>query len=89
MLRNATKNQQTVKMKYQAESGDVSERLIQPLGQIFWGKVWTLIAWCELRNAYHNFRVDRVIALEVLETQFATSDTKSLKHYIAQYAPPD
>lgn len=89
MLRNATKLQQVVKMKYQAEDGAVSERVIQPLGQIFWGKVWTLIAWCELREAYRNFRVDRVIQLEVLETRFTTSETKSLKHYIAQYAPPD
>ena len=27
---------------------------------LFWGPVWTLGAWCELRMAFRMFRVDRI-----------------------------
>ena len=32
-------------------------------GLWFWGKVWTLIAWCELRGDFRAFRVDRIAAI--------------------------
>jgi predicted DNA-binding transcriptional regulator YafY len=33
---------------------------VRPLGLWFWGKVWTLVAWCELRNDFRAFRLDRI-----------------------------
>jgi predicted DNA-binding transcriptional regulator YafY len=33
---------------------------VRPLGLWFWGKVWTLAAWCELRNDFRAFRIDRI-----------------------------
>ena len=42
-------------------SGDaLTERTVRPLGLFYWGKVWTLAAWCELRTDFRNFRVDRI-----------------------------
>ena len=35
-------------------------RVIRPLVLLFWGPVWTLGAWCELRMAFRMFRVDRI-----------------------------
>ncbi|WP_087026229.1 helix-turn-helix transcriptional regulator [Thaumasiovibrio subtropicus] len=84
-LRSATDNKQCIRIHYHTEDGTPSQRVIQPLGQVFWGKVWTLVAWCELRQAYRNFRVDRIDDLAVLPQCFETSDTKSLKHYLSQY----
>jgi predicted DNA-binding transcriptional regulator YafY len=37
-----------------------SERRIRRLGLWFWGKVWTLIAWCEMRGDFRMFRTDRI-----------------------------
>ena len=37
-----------------------TERTIRPLGLWFWGKMWTLVAWCELRNDFRMFRLDRI-----------------------------
>lgn len=45
---------------YRDEVGSESRRAIRPLGLFFWGKVWTLVAWCELRNDFRTFRLDRV-----------------------------
>lgn len=44
LLRHAIDHQFKVSLDYQDESGQVTERKIQPLGQFFWGKVWTLVA---------------------------------------------
>ena len=45
---------------YAGEDGRASDRTIRPLGLFFWGKVWTLVAWCELRNGFRSFRIDRI-----------------------------
>jgi predicted DNA-binding transcriptional regulator YafY len=34
--------------------------VVRPLGLWFWGKVWTLVAWCELRDDFRMFRLDRI-----------------------------
>ncbi|MFY0679100.1 MAG: YafY family transcriptional regulator [Thalassovita sp.] len=49
---------------YQDEKGTASTRTIRPLGLWFWGKVWTIVAWCELRQNFRIFRLDRVEDLQ-------------------------
>lgn len=85
LLRQATDDKLKIHIDYITEVDILSSRTLQPLGQIFWGKVWTLIAWCELRHAYRNFRLDRIQALSLLNEHFKTSDMKSLQHYMRQY----
>ncbi|ARR46857.1 DNA-binding transcriptional regulator [Vibrio campbellii] len=89
LLRHAIDNNFKVSLDYEDESGQVTERKIQPLGQFFWGKVWTLVAWCELRQDYRQFRLDRIQAMRMHDEEFFVEETKSLKHYISQYKPRD
>ncbi len=84
-LRKAVDAKREVALEYQREDGQQSSRIIQPLGLVFWGKTWTLAAWCGLRNDYRNFRVDRILSLKVSDTCFETHASKSLQHYMAQY----
>ena len=55
-----------------------SVRKVRPLGNFFWGNVWTLAAWCELRQDFRSFRMDRIAALEVLDESFPNDSDKSL-----------
>ena len=48
-------------IRYRDLESRESERNIRPLGLWFWGKVWTVIGWCELRNAFRTFRTDRIV----------------------------
>jgi predicted DNA-binding transcriptional regulator YafY len=48
---------------YADEEGAATTRQMRPLGLFFWGKVWTLVAWCELRQDFRSFRVDRMAAI--------------------------
>lgn len=81
-LRNAIRNKHCVDVAYTREDGESSTRMLEPLGLIFWGKVWTLVAWCRLRGDYRTFRLDRINQLAETSDQFVTHDTKSLKHFL-------
>ncbi|USH03593.1 YafY family transcriptional regulator [Grimontia kaedaensis] len=83
LLREATSEKHKTKIKYQTGEGKYSERVIHPLGQVYWGKVWTLVAWCELRDDYRSFRIDRIQSIEVLGEHFEASEVKSFQHYLS------
>ncbi|MEM7719319.1 MAG: WYL domain-containing protein, partial [Pseudomonadota bacterium] len=72
-----------LRIKYHTEDGTESTRVIRPLGLWFWGKVWTLVAWCELREGFRMFRADRVAALKEVGT-FKPVAAQSLKAFYAQ-----
>ena len=82
-IREAIRARQRVNIIYTRADTQESQRVIEPLGLIFWGKVWTLVAWCQLRIDYRTFRLDRIKSLNVLADIFETHDTKSLKHFLA------
>lgn len=65
-------------MDYTDAKGDATQRTIRPLGLYFWGKVWTLLAWCELRDDFRGFRVDRIINPIVDGTRFKPERGKQL-----------
>ncbi len=59
-LERSIENREALTIFYVALDEMESERTIRPLGLWFWGKVWTLVAWCELRNDFRVFRLDRI-----------------------------
>ncbi|MGF1764123.1 helix-turn-helix transcriptional regulator [Aliivibrio kagoshimensis] len=85
LIRQAIDANRQVYIEYQKENKEQSQRKVSPLGLVFWGKQWTLVAWCELRDEYRSFRVDRITELQPLNISFQTSEIKSLKHYLSQY----
>lgn len=50
-------------MDYVDEAGADSQRTVRPLGLWFWGQVWTMVCWCELRQGFRMFRIDRITNL--------------------------
>lgn len=82
-LRKATLNKQKVMIDYIDENQQDSNRTIRPLQLSFWGKVWTVIAWCELRNDFRNFRLDRIQQLELQPNYFLDEPGKQLSDFIA------
>jgi predicted DNA-binding transcriptional regulator YafY len=52
----------------------------------FYGPVWLLAAWCELRNGFRVFRIDRMSAFSALETKFDTEPGKSAQDFLKQDA---
>ncbi len=83
-LREATQARRRVQMDYRDVAGQTSQRCVRPLGCFFWGKVWTMAAWCETRQAFRSFRIDRMDALAVQESVFRDEAGKTLADFLRQ-----
>lgn len=59
-VREATMSGLWLTLAYRDLQGRTSERRVRPLSLHFWGRVWTLGAWCELRQDFRAFRVDLI-----------------------------
>ena len=86
-VREALTGRRKVRMKYANANGDQTERVVRPLGLFFWGRTWTLAAWCELRNDFRSFRLDRAIELARLEQTFEDETGKTLRDLLTQLGP--
>jgi len=84
LLREATSARHKTWLAYRDASEASSERTVRPLGLSFFGSTWMLTAWCELRDDFRNFRLDRVEQLDVLETGFADEPGKTWDDYVKQ-----
>lgn len=90
-LREAVESQARLNVVYNDAKGASSERTVRPLGCFFWGNVWTLAAWCETRQSFRSFRLDRlskVRALEGPDAKFVDEVGKTLADYLRSAAPP-
>ena len=82
MLRGAIRNRFKVNFVYADAEKKLSERRVRPLSLYFWGEHWTLAAWCESRDAFRSFRVDRVIRLQVTDQIFSDETGKRLADFV-------
>ena len=69
---------------YRDAEGGASRRTVRPLALHFWGQVWTLAAWCELRTDFRTFRVDRAEGLEVTAERYEREPGRTLEDYLAR-----
>ncbi len=82
LMRRAISERRLLHFAYTREDGARSERSVRPLGLYFWGKKWTLAAWCELRSDYRSFRPDRMESVELLREHFDPEDGVSLASFL-------
>lgn len=55
---------------YRDESDRESRRTVWPVAIGYFQAVRLLVAWCELRRDFRNFRTDRVVAAEFLDERY-------------------
>jgi len=82
-LRTAMTARHKVTIGYRKAEDDAIEstRTVEPLGLYFWGRTWTLGAWCELRQDFRTFRVDRITSLTILtQTAFTRTPEDFIRH---------
>ncbi len=59
-----------LRLRYGAEDGTVTVRLVDPYGVARWSRAWYLVAHCHLRAGVRVFRLDRIAAAEPLAERF-------------------
>jgi predicted DNA-binding transcriptional regulator YafY len=80
-LRVAVRERRRVRVSYEALEGRRSERTVRPLGLTVFDAAWVLTAWCEDREAFRNFRPDRIRSLRTLDT-FPRQPGRELRDYL-------
>jgi predicted DNA-binding transcriptional regulator YafY len=83
-VRKAIDDRRRLHIVYQSNDGVVTKRVIRPLGLYFWGRMWTVAAWCELRQDHRTFRVDRIEEADPLDDRFSLAPPVTLDDYLAQ-----
>lgn len=83
ILRNSINQKKPIRFCYTKLDETISERDVNPLALYFWGRTWTLTAWCHLRNTFRNFRIDRMEKVSQLDDVFAETPGQRIEDYIA------
>lgn len=74
-----------LKIKYQTRGEEqAAERIIQPHAVYFSGAVWSVIAFCELRQDLREFRLDRIKELKLQQTHFDPDKSFSIEDYLEE-----
>lgn len=81
-IRYAISENRKMLLAYEDENGNRSERPLRPLGLHFWGRCWTLASWCELRNDFRSFRVDRIQSACLLNETFRDEPGRTLNDFL-------
>jgi predicted DNA-binding transcriptional regulator YafY len=84
LLRKACEMRLKVKITYRDMKEQESERTLWPLGMFGWGDHWTLLAWCELRDEYRNFRFDRILRIDCLPEHYPRHPERNIEHFLTQ-----
>ncbi|WP_299280461.1 YafY family protein [uncultured Tateyamaria sp.] len=80
-LRAAIRARQKLRLTYHSKGDRITPRTIRPLHMEYWGRVWTLTSWCELRKDFRVFRVDLIQSAEALPQMFVDEPGKRLSDY--------
>jgi predicted DNA-binding transcriptional regulator YafY len=80
-LRAAIFARNKVELAYTRKDGTDTARIVRPVGLYFWVTSWSLAAWCELREDWRSFRLDRILSMRVKGEVF-TGDDITLEAYV-------
>ena len=80
-IRLAIRNERKLSISYGDTSGMTTERVIWPFMIGFFEKVRVVAAWCEMRQDFRSFRVDRISRLAVLDERYPRRRAVMLKEW--------
>jgi predicted DNA-binding transcriptional regulator YafY len=73
-----------IRFAYTRLNGEPSERTVRQLALYCWSGTWTVVAWCELREDFRVFRLDRIAQCEVLDRTFEQKRGQRLSDFLRQ-----
>lgn len=81
MLKRAAERRQVLEIDYRSLDGTPSSRAVRPLSLSFFGAVWLLVAWCERKEDFRCFRIDRIEAIRPAGRGFRNEPGKRLADF--------
>lgn len=80
-IRLAIRNERKLVIAYRNADGSATERAIWPFAIGFFDRVRVVIAWCELRQDFRTFRLDRISRMEPLPERYPRRRVAMLKEW--------
>jgi predicted DNA-binding transcriptional regulator YafY len=84
VVRKSIRNERKIAVSYRDAEGVESRRVIWPFAISFFDKARIIAAWCELRQDYRHFRVDRIFALVTTDERYPRRRHAMLKEWREQ-----
>ena len=84
VLRRAIRDQRKVEIRYVAEDGAQTQRMIWPIALAYLEAQRLVIAWCELRADFRTFRTDRIQHAEARKDKYPERRKVLLKRWTEQ-----
>jgi predicted DNA-binding transcriptional regulator YafY len=82
-IQAALVQQRILAIEYRSLSSDgPTRREVEPIGLLHYGLGWHLIAYCRMRQAYRDFRTDRIAELHETPQVFTRRDRLTLAAYL-------
>ncbi len=81
-LRRAVRDRVVVTLEYLDLKDNITERIVRPLGLTMFDAVWLLTGWCESRNDFRNFRLDRISNVETAGRVFRHQKGQRFEDYL-------
>lgn len=82
-IRLAIRHSRVIQLEYADEHGTCSRRRVHPLAMWAFTDGWLFVGWCELRDDFRAFRIDRITALEETGDHFHDDPAHDLQTYLA------
>jgi predicted DNA-binding transcriptional regulator YafY len=81
-VRKAIFERRKLQIEYVDGDGRASNRTIDPLALNFWGTTWSIAAWCESRDDFRVFRLDRIRSLRMGAEKFEEVAGQTLEDFV-------
>ena len=81
-LRRAVRDRVVVRLEYLDLKDNITKRIVRPLGLTMFDAVWLLTGWCESRNDFRNFRLDRISKVETAGQVFRHQKGQRFEDYL-------
>lgn len=83
LMRLAIRHANVIDLEYEALSGERTLRTIKPLALVFFPNAHLVSVWCQLRQDFRNFRIDKIISARESGENFAREKSGLLRRYKA------
>ena len=83
IVRRAIREKRVLRLRYGAGDGEQTERRVRPLAIWAFTDGWLFVGWCELRENFRAFRLDRIATLQDTGERFSDDPERNLAAYLA------
>lgn len=82
LVRQAIASRSKLDVVYLDKKERETRRVIRPLGLYFWGRGWSVAAWCEVRQGFRSFWLHKMSECVSLQETFEMEEGKSLAEFL-------